>query len=57
VLANIVNLIDHRRSNGRIKVIRFKTQAEFSEYTMNGCTYPRGRAKSNGFVKALLREL
>jgi hypothetical protein len=57
VLVNIVNLIDHRNSNGRIKVIRFKTQAEFSEYTLNGRTYSRKEAKAKGFIKALLREL
>ena len=55
MLVNLVNLIDHRL-NGE-EVIRFKSYAAFVKYTSNGKTFPRQRAKEEGFIKALLRHL
>jgi hypothetical protein len=50
-----VNLIDHRSIG--VPVIRFKNYNAFCVYTNNGCTYPRKRAKEEGFIKALLRKI
>lgn len=55
VLVNLVNLIDHRSIG--VPVIRFKSYAAFHAYTINGCVYPKGAAKKEGFIKALLRRL
>lgn len=57
MLVNLVNLINHRESSGRVKIIRFKTQEKFIAYTKNGRTYSRKDAKANGFIKTLLRVL
>jgi hypothetical protein len=50
-----VNLIDHRSIG--VAVIRFKSYRAFHAYTVDGCIYPRGAAKKEGFIKALLRKL
>lgn len=54
-MVNLVNLIDHRLIG--VDVIRFKTFHEFWQYTNNGRKYPRGHAKEDGFISALLRQL
>lgn len=54
-MVNLVNLIDHRSIG--VPVIRFKNRNAFYAYTIDGCMYPKEKAKEEGFIKALLRKL
>jgi hypothetical protein len=55
VWVNIVDLVDHRRTEAEGKVKRHKTQQALREYTkLPGKMFPREEAKQNGFLAALL---
>src|SRR6185295_3626239 len=55
VLVNIHDLLNARRQNRKVR--RFESFGQFRKYTLNKRTFPKEKAKAEGFIKALLREI
>ena len=56
---NLVNLVQHCRNPEATPLLKFASHKEFRDYTMHGKSriFPKAAAKSNTFLKALLKRV